>query len=182
VATSTSEPAAPDEELQALHEEIARLPEKFRRAVILCDLQSVPQIRAAGELRLSERTLQRRLSQGRERLKARLIRRGLAPAGGMLSAIFLREARSAAPAAWNEATVRAALSAVNHGFTVGVDSASAKELTQEVLKVMSPPARAPDQLHRPRSDRSGQGCRIGEMRCDARPGLDIHGHRTRSGQ
>ena len=37
--TSTSGPAAPDEQLQALHEEIARLPEKLRRAVILCDLR-----------------------------------------------------------------------------------------------------------------------------------------------
>ena len=57
-----------------------------------------PRSRAAGELRLSERTLQRRLSEGRERLKARLIRRGLAPEGGMLGAVFLREARVAVPA------------------------------------------------------------------------------------
>ena len=63
--TATSGPAAPDEQLQALHEEIARLPEKLRRAIVLCDLERVPQDRAAGELRLSERTLQRRLSEGR---------------------------------------------------------------------------------------------------------------------
>jgi predicted DNA-binding protein (UPF0251 family) len=87
-AISTLGLVAPDEPLQALHQEIARLPEKFRRAVILCDLQRVPQDRAATELRLSERTLQRRLSEGRERLKARLIRRGLAPEGGMLGAVF----------------------------------------------------------------------------------------------
>ena len=60
----TSGPSAPDEPLQALHEEIARLPDKLRRAVVLCDLQGIPQDRAAGELRLSERTLQRRLSEG----------------------------------------------------------------------------------------------------------------------
>ena len=135
-ATSTSGPAAPDEPLQALHEEIARLPEKLRRAVILCDLERVPQARAAAELRLSERTLQRRLSEGRERLKARLIRRGLAQEGGMLGAVFLREACSAVPAAWGEATVRAALATVNHSMTVGVVSAAAKELTQEVLEIM----------------------------------------------
>ncbi len=62
--SSTSGPSRPDEPLQALHEEIARLPEKLRRAVVLCDLQSIPQKQAAGELRLSERTLQRRLSEG----------------------------------------------------------------------------------------------------------------------
>ena len=34
-----------DELLRALHEEIARLPEKFRLAIVLCDLQGVPQDR-----------------------------------------------------------------------------------------------------------------------------------------
>jgi RNA polymerase sigma factor (sigma-70 family) len=136
-ATSTSGPLAPpDEPLQALHEEIARLPEKFRRVVVLCDLERVPQDRAAGELRLSERTLQRRLSEGRKRLKARLIRRGLAPEGRMLAAIFLREARAAVPAAWGEATVQAALATVNQGMTVGAISAASTELTHEVLRIM----------------------------------------------
>ena len=134
--TSTSGPAIPDEPLQALHEEIARLPEKLRRAIILCELQRVPQARAAAELRLSERTLQRRLSEGRERLKARLIRRGLAPEARMLGSAFLREARVAVPPAWSEATVRAAQATVNHTITVGVVSAAAKELTQEVLRIM----------------------------------------------
>ena len=96
----------------------------------------VPQARAAAELRLSERTLQRRLSEGRERLKARLIRRGLAPEAGKLGAVFLREARAAVPAAWGEATVRAALATVNHSMTVGVVSAAARELTREVLRIM----------------------------------------------
>jgi RNA polymerase sigma factor (sigma-70 family) len=135
-ASFTPMPALPDEELQALHEEIARLPVKLRRAVILCDLERVPQARAAGELRLSERTLQRRLSEGRERLRARLIRRGLAPDGGMLAAVFLREARLAMPVAWGEMTVRAALATVNPSVTVGIVSAGAKQLTREVLRLM----------------------------------------------
>ena len=135
-ASFTPMPALPDEELQALHEEIARLPVKLRRAVILCDLERVPQALAAGELRLSERTLQRRLSEGRERLKARLIRRGLAPDGGMLAAVFLREARLTVPAAWCEMTVRAALATVNPSLTVAVVSAGAKQLTREVLRLM----------------------------------------------
>jgi RNA polymerase sigma factor (sigma-70 family) len=134
--TSMSGPAVPDEQLQALHEEIARLPEKLRRPVILCDLQSVPQKRAAGELRLNERTLQRRLSEGRQRLKTRLIRRGLAPEGAALGPALLRQARVTVPPAWGEATVRAALATVNQSITVGVVSAGAKELTREVLRLM----------------------------------------------
>ena len=135
--TLPSGPSAPDEQLQALHEEIARLPEKLRRAIILCDLQSAPQNRAARQLRLSERTLQRRLSEGRERLKARLIRRGLAPEGAVLRSAFLRAAHVVVPPAWGQATVRAALAAVDHSLTVGVVSAAAKELTREVLRIMS---------------------------------------------
>jgi RNA polymerase sigma factor (sigma-70 family) len=134
--TSTSGPAGADEQLQALHEEISRLPEKFRRPVVLCELERVPQARAAAELRVSERTLQRRLSEGRERLKARLIRRGLAPDGGMLAAMFLREARLPVPAAWGEMTVRAALATVNPSLTVGVVSAGVKRLTREVAGLM----------------------------------------------
>ncbi|HEX3450033.1 MAG TPA: sigma-70 family RNA polymerase sigma factor, partial [Isosphaeraceae bacterium] len=128
--------AQPPDQLQALHEEIARLPEKFRRAVVLCDLELVPQTRAAAELRLSERTLQRRLRQGRERLKARLIRRGLASDDAMLGAVFLREAHSAVPASWSEATIRAVLAGVNQGISTGVVSAAAEKLTDEVLRIM----------------------------------------------
>jgi RNA polymerase sigma factor (sigma-70 family) len=135
-ATSKSGPAGPDEPLQALHEEIARLPEKLRRAIILCDLQRVPQDRAATELRLSERTIQRRLSEGRKRLKARLIRRGLAPQSGTLGAMFLREAQLGVPAAWAEATVRTAVATVNSGITLGAVSAAVNELTHEVLRIM----------------------------------------------
>ena len=40
------------------------------------------------------------------------------------------------PAAWGEATVRAALATVNQAMTVGVVSAAAKELTREVLRIM----------------------------------------------
>ncbi len=135
-ANSVSGPSGPDETLQTLHEEIARLPETLRRALILCDLQRIPRARAADELRLSESTLQRRLNEGRERLKARLIRRGLAHEGGMLGAVFLREAQIAVPAAWGQATVRAAMATVNHAMTAGAVSAAAKDLSREVLKTM----------------------------------------------
>ena len=54
--TSSHDPGSPDELLPALHEEIARLPEKIRLAVVLCDLQGMPQAQAAESLRWSERT------------------------------------------------------------------------------------------------------------------------------
>jgi RNA polymerase sigma factor (sigma-70 family) len=133
---SPAGPAAPDDQLQALHEEIALLPEKLRQAIVLCDLQSAPQVRAARELRLSERTLQRRLSEGRARLKARLTRRGLAPEGGVLGSAFLRAVGVAVPPTWSQATVQAALASVDHSITIVAGSAAAQKLTQEVLRMM----------------------------------------------
>ena len=135
-ASASSGPSVPDDLLPALHEEIARLPEKYRLPVVLCDLEGLPQAEAAGQLRWSERTLRRRLAEARDRLKGRLARRGLAPDGAALGAVFLREAHAAVPPAWNAAAVRAALHAINPSATAGAVSAAAQSLTQEVLKTM----------------------------------------------
>ncbi len=119
VATSTNGPAASDDLLPALHEEIARLPEKLRLAVVHCDLEGMTQAQAAGQLHWSERTIHYRLAEGRARLKRRLARRGLEPDGAMLGTVLLREARAAIPAGWSEATVRAALATVNPRWPSG---------------------------------------------------------------
>ena len=42
--------SASDELLPALHEEIARLPEKYRLAVVHCDLEGMTKAQAAGQL------------------------------------------------------------------------------------------------------------------------------------
>src|SRR5262249_34154149 len=59
-ASSSTAPPIPDDLLPALHEEIARLPEKYRLPVLLCDLEGRTQAEVAGQLRWSERTLRRR--------------------------------------------------------------------------------------------------------------------------
>jgi RNA polymerase sigma factor (sigma-70 family) len=61
-----------------LHEEIARLPEQYRRAVVLCYLEGMTQLEAAQALRCGEATIRRRLAAARERLRSRLLRRGSA--------------------------------------------------------------------------------------------------------
>jgi len=135
-AIAASGPTIRDELLPALHEEIARLPEKYRLAVVHCDLEGMTQVQAAGTLDWSERTLRRRLAKARERLKARLTRRSLAPDDAMLGAAFLRESRALVPAAWQEGTVQAALRVLNHAIAVGTVSMAAQSLTREVLKTM----------------------------------------------
>ena len=136
LTTSTNGPAVADDLLPALHEEIARLPEKYRLAVVHCDLEGMPQAQAAAQLHWSRRSLQLRLAEARARLKRRLARRGLAPDSATLGVILLREARATVPQAWRDATVRAALATVNHEVTVGVVSAAAQQWGQEVFKAM----------------------------------------------
>jgi RNA polymerase sigma-70 factor (ECF subfamily) len=73
---------------RVVHEEVARLPERYRAAVVLCDLEGRTPADAARALGCPPATLKTRLSRGRDRLRARLIRRGLA-APAVLSAVGL---------------------------------------------------------------------------------------------
>jgi RNA polymerase sigma factor (sigma-70 family) len=96
------EPAvsAPDADLAEiaalLDREIARLPEKLRAAVVLCELQGRPRREAARELGIPEGTLSSRLADARQRLARRLRRWGLAVTAALLAALMDR-ARAAAP-------------------------------------------------------------------------------------
>ena len=81
-----------------LHEEVDRLPEKYRRPIILCYLQGRTQVQAAEELGWPLGTVQVRLHRGRDRLRSRLTRRGVGPmvmAGFGLASIVLRDRRHA---------------------------------------------------------------------------------------
>ena len=75
-----------------LHEEVARLPERFRLPVVLCYLEGKTHAQAALELRWREATLRRRLADARDLLRSRLTRRGVAVSTGALAAALAREA------------------------------------------------------------------------------------------
>lgn len=82
---SASDPAG-DELVRVLHEELARLPERFRAPLLLCYLEGRTQDEAAFQLGWSLSTLRRRLEQGRERLRERMTRRGATLGAGLLAA------------------------------------------------------------------------------------------------
>ena len=103
-----------------LHE-LGTLPERYRAPIVLCHLEGFSNEQAAGQLGLPVRTVQRRLSQGRERLRARLVRRGADPAVGVLGPGF---APQAATEAWLEATVDAACG-LGSGQQIGAVATSA---------------------------------------------------------
>jgi RNA polymerase sigma factor (sigma-70 family) len=94
---------APDpdraEWLAVLDEEIGRLPQRQRAAIVLCDLERLPHEEAARRLGCPVGTVESRLSRGRQRLRDRLVRRGLAPAAAALWAEMAHDASAAMPAA-----------------------------------------------------------------------------------
>lgn len=64
-----------------LDEELAKLPDKYRTAVVLCELRELTLDEAAAELGCPRGTVASRLSRGRGLLGNRLLRRGLAAVG-----------------------------------------------------------------------------------------------------
>jgi RNA polymerase sigma factor (sigma-70 family) len=80
VGSTTTSPEDLRELRSAIDEEIARLPGRYRSAVVLCYLEGLTQEQAARRLRCSIRTVESRLRRARERLRPPLARRGLAPA------------------------------------------------------------------------------------------------------
>jgi len=69
----------PDDVAQVLHEEIGRLPEKYRKPVVLCYLEGLTHDQAADQLGWPVGTVRRRLAGARDRLHGRLTRRHVAP-------------------------------------------------------------------------------------------------------
>jgi len=95
--------------LAALHEEIARLPQRYREPIVLCHLEGVSTAAAAQRLSCAHGTILSRLARGRERLRGRLTQRGRADLGGLLVAARApQEATAALPSALLSSTVQAA--------------------------------------------------------------------------
>jgi RNA polymerase sigma factor (sigma-70 family) len=72
---------------QVVDEEIDRLPEVYRRPLVLCQLQGLSCEEAARQLGCPRGTILSRLARGRERLRQALTRRGLELAPGAVSGL-----------------------------------------------------------------------------------------------
>ncbi|HKB04625.1 MAG TPA: sigma-70 family RNA polymerase sigma factor [Gemmataceae bacterium] len=71
----------------ALHEELDRLPDSYRLALLLCYLEGKSRDEAATELGWTLNRVRGQLERGRERLRKRLERRGIALSAGLLAAV-----------------------------------------------------------------------------------------------
>jgi RNA polymerase sigma factor (sigma-70 family) len=112
-----------------LDHELSRLPEKYRSAVVLCDLECLSRREAARQLRLPEGTLSSRIATARRMLAKRLSRYGLSLSGGALATVLTTEASAAVPAPL-------AASAVKVAVGQAVAATAAVALSKEVIKTM----------------------------------------------
>jgi RNA polymerase sigma factor (sigma-70 family) len=119
--------------LDVLDEELSALPEKYRTALVLCDLEGVPYRAAAAQLGCPRGTISGRLTRGRLLLARRLARRGVVVLTGALAAALSRRAAAALPPGLLARVVRFGREPAQFA---GVASVNVLLLAEGVLKML----------------------------------------------
>ena len=131
----TTSDAGWDDLAEVIHEELSRLPERYRMAVVVCDLEGLTEGEASSSLGWPLGTVRSRLARGRERMRKALSRRGVTPT---LAPAVVKLSYAALPAKVPDglatSTVRAALRWGVHG-TCGAEvvPAAINSLTRSSL-------------------------------------------------
>jgi len=116
-------------EMRVIDEELARLPDRYRTPIVVCDLEGRTIADAAARLGWPAGTVATRLRRGRERLAARLARRGVTlPAGLTVTA-------AAVPEALRAATLRVAGAGIG-GYAAGAVPAGVAVLARGASRTM----------------------------------------------
>jgi len=120
-----------------LHQELARLPEKYRAPLVLCYLQGKRQDEAARTLRWPHGRLRSMLERARELLRKRLLGRGLGPGAVLLAAVGTGQAAAAPPPGLIAGALGAAASVMPGQAAPIAVSARVASLAEHVLRTMS---------------------------------------------
>jgi RNA polymerase sigma factor (sigma-70 family) len=120
-----------------LDDELSRLPDKYRAAIVLCDLEGRTRKEAARHLGVPEGTLAARLTRGRTMLAGRLARRGLTVSGCVLGAVLGSTAGfGSPPRSVVVSTIKAAGLFATGRAAEGVISAKVAALAEGVVRGM----------------------------------------------
>ena len=126
------------QELQALlDQELKLLPDIYRAAIVLCDLEGKSIKEAARQLGTPQGTIGTRLARGRNLLARRLARHGLTMSGGLIATLIAQNAAGGVPPLLLISTLNAApLIAAGQATAAGVVSAKVAALTEGVIMNM----------------------------------------------
>ncbi|QEL16019.1 sigma-70 family RNA polymerase sigma factor [Limnoglobus roseus] len=124
-------PTTPQADLWAvLDEELAKLPDDLRQAVLACDVGGKSRAQAARDLGWPEGTVAKRLAKAREQLAKRLTRRGISLSATALAAALADGATAAVPGTLFAETARQAAA-----FAVGrAGSQAVQTLAEAVMR------------------------------------------------
>jgi RNA polymerase sigma factor (sigma-70 family) len=120
-----------------IDEELARLPDKLRLPVVLCDLEGRAQRDVAKQLGIPPATLATRLATARRTLATRLTKRGVTLSGGALAGLLAAHGTATAvPHTLAHGVARAAEAVAGGNGVSALVSAHAVQLSEGVMRMM----------------------------------------------
>jgi RNA polymerase sigma factor (sigma-70 family) len=120
-----------------LHEELERLPETYRAALLLCYWEGKTRDEAAAQLNWTVGAFKKHLERARNLLRGRLLRRGLAPSAALVAALLSANgAKAAVGTSMIHSTTRAAVAFVTGKAAAGVPAAAALALAEGATRTM----------------------------------------------